>query len=480
MLAEDLACGGAGDVHGDVAAADDEDFFADGEAEAEVDVEEEVDAFVDAIEVYAGDGEVAAAVGSDGDKGGVEVAAEVGDGEVTSCGLIEFEVDVSGGEDLADLGFDDVAGESVLGQAEIEHATGDLGGFEEGDGVAHEGEVVCGGEADGAGADDGDAIGELGLAAACVDVDGVAGLGAVAFGEEALECADGDGFVDFTTAAGGLAGMGADAAADAGHGIGLAGVAVGLFEVAFGDEFDVATCVGMGGAGHHAGKVGIEPIPVHLFIFEAVRHAGLSWLRVEWWRQPVRLPPRVELFGDGEVGGGISGDFDGAGFGLHTFVPGGDGVGAIGYVFDFEFTGFVGFGEVGGGRDDDVGGHLGVDVAEEWDYAGVIELEGLLLSFGPGAEVVSELLVAADGDPEDVVGYGVAVEEVDSGALSDGDDVGYEHQAFLVDQGMLCGWGEGFSGDGLDVDDRDATGSGDFTVDGSGVSRGDEGGGSDE
>ena len=188
----------------------------------------------------------------------------------------------------------------------------------------------------------------------------------------------------------------------------------------------------------------------------------------------------MELLGDGKVGGGISGDFDGAGFGLHALVPGRDGVCAIGYVFDFEFARFIGFGEVGGGRDDDVGGHLRVDVAEEWHYAGVIEFECLLLSLGPCSQVVSELLVATDGDPEDVVGDSVTVEEVDGGALGDGYDVGHEHQTFLVDEDVLGRWGEGFSGDGFDVDDGDAVGAGDFSVDGSGLGCGDEGGGCDK
>ena len=45
-----LAHGGAGDVDGDVAAADDHDLLADGEAVAKIHVQEKIDAFHDAVE----------------------------------------------------------------------------------------------------------------------------------------------------------------------------------------------------------------------------------------------------------------------------------------------------------------------------------------------------------------------------------------------------------------------------------------------
>ena len=54
MLAQHLAGGGARHVHGHVAAADDDHFLADGEPVAEIHVEQEIDALVNAVEIDAG------------------------------------------------------------------------------------------------------------------------------------------------------------------------------------------------------------------------------------------------------------------------------------------------------------------------------------------------------------------------------------------------------------------------------------------
>jgi len=264
MLAQNFAGGGAGNVHGDVAAADDEDVATNGELVSEIDVEEEIDTAMNAIEVNAGDGEIAAAVGADGQKNGVEsLLAEFGDLKVTAGAVIEFQVDVASGKNLADLGFDDVAGETVLGDAEIEHAAGDGSGLEDSDGIAHEGEVVGGGEPDRAGADDSDFEGQFGFDGAGVHVDVMLGLGPITLGEKTLEGADGNGFVDLTAAAGGFAGMSANAAADTGKRVGAAGVLIRFFETALGNEADVTTCVGVRRAGHHTGEVSMEPVLIH-------------------------------------------------------------------------------------------------------------------------------------------------------------------------------------------------------------------------
>ncbi len=72
MLVDDFASRGTRHVHGDVAAADHDDFLADGELVAEIHVEQKIDAFVDAVEIDAGNGEVAAAMRADGDQHRVE------------------------------------------------------------------------------------------------------------------------------------------------------------------------------------------------------------------------------------------------------------------------------------------------------------------------------------------------------------------------------------------------------------------------
>ncbi len=65
MLAQHFARSGASHVHGHIAAADDQHFLPDGELVAEIDVEQKIDALVHAIEVHAGNGEVAAAMCAD-------------------------------------------------------------------------------------------------------------------------------------------------------------------------------------------------------------------------------------------------------------------------------------------------------------------------------------------------------------------------------------------------------------------------------
>src|SRR5690242_19189634 len=112
VLADHLARGRAGDVHGDIAAANHDDFFPDGEFVAEVDVEQEINALVNAVEVHPGNGEVAAAVCADGNEDGIEaLPAQAGDGKVAPGGLIELQGNVAGLKDFTHLRFDHIAGE---------------------------------------------------------------------------------------------------------------------------------------------------------------------------------------------------------------------------------------------------------------------------------------------------------------------------------------------------------------------------------
>ena len=137
MLAQHLAGRGPGHIHGYVAAADDENLLADGEGVAEIHIEQKVDALVDAVEIDAGNGEIAAAMSANCDQDGIEIAPQIGDAAVAAGRMVEFQHDIAGGENLAHLGFNHVAGQTVLGQAKIEHAARDLRGFKDRDGVAH-------------------------------------------------------------------------------------------------------------------------------------------------------------------------------------------------------------------------------------------------------------------------------------------------------------------------------------------------------
>ena len=67
MLADDFASCGTRHVHGDIAAADHDDFLADGELVSEIYVEQKVDALVNAIQVNSRNGEIAAAMRTHGD-----------------------------------------------------------------------------------------------------------------------------------------------------------------------------------------------------------------------------------------------------------------------------------------------------------------------------------------------------------------------------------------------------------------------------
>ena len=75
VLAKHLAGCGAGHIHGHVAAADDQNLFADGEPVAEIYIEQKIDALIDAVEIHAWNRQVAAAVRADRNEDGIEVRA---------------------------------------------------------------------------------------------------------------------------------------------------------------------------------------------------------------------------------------------------------------------------------------------------------------------------------------------------------------------------------------------------------------------
>src|SRR4051812_45519927 len=133
MLTHALASSGAGHVHGNVAPADHDDLLADRELVPKVHIEQEIDAFVNAIEIYAGNGQIATAMRSYGNQNGVEsLPAQLGDGEVSSRCMIQFEGDVAGFQDLPNLRLHDIAGQAVFGNSEVEHAASDRRRLEDG------------------------------------------------------------------------------------------------------------------------------------------------------------------------------------------------------------------------------------------------------------------------------------------------------------------------------------------------------------
>ena len=117
-------------VHGHVAAADHNHLLADGELVAQIHVEQKIDALVDAIQINARNGEIAAAVRAHGDQHGVEaLVAQVGNREVASGRVIELKRDVAGLENFSHLRFHHVARQAVFGNAEVKHSAGHRRGF---------------------------------------------------------------------------------------------------------------------------------------------------------------------------------------------------------------------------------------------------------------------------------------------------------------------------------------------------------------
>lgn len=96
-----------------------------------------------AVEIHARDGQVAAAVCSNGEQNRVEsLLTKLGDLEVAAGALIEFQRDVSGPEDLAHLRFDNIARQAIFGDAQVEHSPGDWSSLKNGYRISHQRQVV--------------------------------------------------------------------------------------------------------------------------------------------------------------------------------------------------------------------------------------------------------------------------------------------------------------------------------------------------
>ena len=73
--------------------------------------------------------------------------------------------------------------------------------------------------------------------------------------------------------------MRAHSSADAGQRIGVARDAIGLFEAALGNQADIASGIGVRRAGHHAGEVRVQPVPVDLLVLVSFQHEGTLYPR---------------------------------------------------------------------------------------------------------------------------------------------------------------------------------------------------------
>src|SRR4051794_36430891 len=104
MLTHHFASSGASHVHGNVTAADHDDFLPNRELVPKIHVEQEVDPLVNAVEIYAGNGQIAAAMRSHRNQYRIEsLPVQLGDGEVPSGSMIQFERDIAGFKYLPNL-----------------------------------------------------------------------------------------------------------------------------------------------------------------------------------------------------------------------------------------------------------------------------------------------------------------------------------------------------------------------------------------
>ena len=155
---------------------------------------------------------VLAALGADADERGVETELAHRRLDVADR-AVHDERDAHVG-DAPDLGVDDVARQSVLGDAVAQHAPGQRRGFVDHDLVAQQAKVVGRGQARGPGSYDEDT-----LAARCgVDGDGPPRRDRLV-AQEALDGVDTDGLIDLHPIARGLARMEAGATHDRGQGV---------------------------------------------------------------------------------------------------------------------------------------------------------------------------------------------------------------------------------------------------------------------
>ncbi len=93
--------------------------------------------------------------------------------------------------------------------------------------------------------------------------------------KETLERADGDRAIDVSTAAGGFTGVSTNSAADARQRVRIAGNFVRFFKPPVRNKRDVPARIGVGWTSHHAGKIGVQPIPVNSLVFEPFQHVAV-------------------------------------------------------------------------------------------------------------------------------------------------------------------------------------------------------------
>jgi hypothetical protein len=307
-----LAMAGAEAIGSGIAAADDDDALAGGEdlvrdgvaLVAAVLLREELHRVMDALELAAGDLEIARVLGAAGEKDGVEIAPQVGDGDVHADVGVDLELH-SFGAHLLEAAVDEVLLHLEVRDAVAEEAADAVALLEDGDGVAGAGELLGSGEPGGSGADDGDAFAGADGRRLGADVALVEG----AVGDRLLDELDGDGRLIDAEDARGLARRRTDAAREFGEIVGRVELADGLAPLAVEDEVvPIGDQVGERAAGMAEGHAAIH----------AAGALGLDALDGE---RLIDLEPVVDALPRVAAGGELAGVLEEAGDFTHERAP---------------------------------------------------------------------------------------------------------------------------------------------------------------
>ena len=240
------ADGTAGHVHGHVAAADDHHPLAGKVRHVAVtDAPQQLHRGHHAMAVLALDAGLLVGVGADGQVQAIVFLLHLVQRHIRAH--VDLRADFNAqGQNGGDLPVQELPGEAVVWDAVAQHAAQGLSLFIDGDAVAHEGQVIGGGEAAGAAADDGHLLprgrGAGGLGHLARLVHGVA-----------LQGPDIDRVIHHAPAAAGLAGVLADVGAGHREGVVLADQAHRVGVPARVDQGDVAGDVHSGRTQGHAG-----------------------------------------------------------------------------------------------------------------------------------------------------------------------------------------------------------------------------------
>ena len=135
----------------------------------------------------------------------------------------------SHGENVVHFHLDDFPRQAKLRNAQIKHAAGNRGGLKDFNRVTEQGQIMRTSKAAHAGADNRNSLIAFGGWRQLLAGRIVPGAKVVAVGSVALQCADGNGFVDLATPAIVFTGVRADAAKNVGKWIGRAGQQVRFF-----------------------------------------------------------------------------------------------------------------------------------------------------------------------------------------------------------------------------------------------------------